>query len=699
MLRSRPRLTLGMVAAVLMAAAVLHGCTQETTEPSLSAGKQRYRLIVGAGSSTANGVVTANKGGVACTVVGGTGGAEAIGTCTGLYPAGTVVSVTASPGAGAELKLDAEWGQTCEPNVENRRICQVTMDSDRTIAPTFVPSSTSFTLTVNGGAGGDGTVFSTPMGISCTIVRGQASSGNCSAGFPRGTQVKLTARTGQGRRLKAWAGGKCDAGGDGVGSASGACVTTMSGNVNVVVSFDDLLASAVAAGTLGQWDAPIPWPAVAINAALLPNKTVLTYGRSNHVPVLWDPAVPGTFTDLARPADFFCSGFAFLKAGQLIVSGGHSGVDNFGIKSNYKFDYLTGVWTKLTDMQNGRWYPTNTTLPNGQMLTISGGDTAGTTNLIPEVYAPAANTWRPLTLASRNVPFYPMMFVAPDGKVFYVGPEQATAFLSTVGKGSWTDGPPRTCCYRDYGTAVMYDAGKILVLGGGNTPTKTAEAIDLLGAATWTRVGDMNVARRQVNATLLADGKVLVTGGSNGTGFNPAPTSSAVLAPELWDPENPGVWKPLASMSHHRLYHSSALLLADGRVLSVGSGQPAATGLTDDFTAEIFSPPYLFNADGTTATRPVITGAPATVTYGQVFTIWTPGAANIRKVTWIRLSAVTHSFNQNQRMNVLSFSLAASNRLAVTAPSNANLAPPGHYMVFVVNSSGVPSVAKVVRIR
>ena len=257
MLRLRPRLTLGMVGAAVTAVAVLHGCTNETTEPSLSAGKQRYRLIIGAGSSTANGVVTANKGGVACTVVGGTGGAEAIGTCTGLYPAGTVVSVTASPGAGAELKLDAEWGQTCEPNVENRRICQVTMDSDRTVAPTFVPSSTSFTLTVNGGAGGSGTVFSTPMGISCTIVRGQATSGNCSAGFPRGAQVKLTARTGQGRRLKAWAGGRCEAGGDGVGASSGSCVTTMGGNVNVVVSFDDLFASAVAAGTLGQWDAPI----------------------------------------------------------------------------------------------------------------------------------------------------------------------------------------------------------------------------------------------------------------------------------------------------------------------------------------------------------------------------------------------------------------------------------------------------------
>ena len=92
---------------------------------------------------------------------------------------------------------------------------------------------------------------------------------------------------------------------------------------------------------------------------------------------------------------------------------------------------------------------------------------------------------------------------------------------------------------------------------------------------------------------------MLATGGTNATGFNSAPTSSAVLAAERWDPANPGEWKKLSSMSHHRLYHSTALLLPDGRVLSAGSGQPAASGLTDDFTAEIFSPPYLFNPDGT----------------------------------------------------------------------------------------------------
>ena len=132
-------------------------------------------------------------------------------------------------------------------------------------------------------------------------------------------------------------------------------------------------------------------------------------------------------------------------------------------------------------------------------------------------------------------------------------------------------------------------------------------------------------------------------------------------------------------------------------MLSVGSGQPAATGLTDDFTAEIFSPPYLFNADGTPATRPVITNAPGGVKYGQAFTVKTTSAASIAKVTWIRLSAVTHSFNQSQRMNVLSFT-KGTNLLTVTAPANRNLAPQGHYLLFIVDANGVPSVAKIVRI-
>jgi hypothetical protein len=483
--------------------------------------------------------------------------------------------------------------------------------------------------------------------------------------------------------------------GKGAGTESGSCVTTVAHNVAVVVSFD-VSPAAADAGTMGQWNAPISWPAVAINAAVLPNGRVFTYSRHDHVPQVWNPAT-GAFTPLTLPADIFCSGFSLLKDGRILIAGGHSGTDNFGIKTAFLFDYKTNGWTQAPNMRNGRWYPTNTTLPNGQVLTVSGGDTAGVLNLIPEVFAPGTNKWRALTTASKRVPYYPMMFVAPNGRVFNAGPDQATAYLNTAGKGSWTSGPSRNFGSRDYGSAVMYDGGKILVLGGGNTPTSTAETIDLTGAGTWSFVGSMSVARRQVNATLLADGKVLVTGGTNATGFNSPPTTSAVLAAELWDPANPGQWTKLSSMTHHRLYHSTALLLPDARVLSVGSGQPAASGLTDDYTAEIFSPPYLFNADGTPATRPVITSAPANVAYGQAISVKTASAASIARVALIRLSAVTHSFNQNQRMNVLTFT-RGSGAITVTAPLNANLAPPGHYMLFIVNASGVPSAAKIVKL-
>ncbi len=692
----RARLLASVGSLAVVAALLLHGCGPEPTAPPAPRGSPSNPLTIGAGRSAAGGTIMSSRGGISCTVVGATSASEVIGACTSVYPAGTVVSLTATAASDAALRLDEEWGASCQPNVEDHRVCQVTMDRDREVAATFVPASTSFTLSVSGGAGGSGTVYSTPSGISCTIAMGRAVSGNCSAGFPRGTQVKLTARIQQGQRLKAWAGGGCEAVTGGEKHVVESCTTTLSRNVGVVVSFDPL-AAATLAGTMGQWAAPISWPAVAINAVLLPNGNVLTYGRNVYVPVLWSPSTPTTFTNLTRPADFFCSGHALMRDGRVLVTGGHSGRDNFGIKVAYIFDFRTNTWTRAADMLNGRWYPTSTTLGNGQVLTISGGDTAGALNILPEVYQPATNIWRALTSAVRSVPYYPMMFVAPNGRVFMAGPEQQSAYLNPSGRGSWVNGPLRNCCYRDYGSAVMYDAGKILVVGGGNTPTATAEQIDLSGAATWSYVGAMAVPRRQHNATLLADGKVLVTGGSNAVGFNPAPTSSAVLAAELWDPANPSVWKPLASMSHHRLYHSEAMLLPDGRVLSVGSGQPAATGLTDDYTAEIFSPPYLFKADGTPAARPVISSAPSTVAYGQTFTVNTSSASSIVRVTWIRLSAVTHSFNQNQRMNVLSFT-KGTGQIIVTAPANFNLAPRGHYMLFIVNSSGVPSVAKVIKI-
>jgi hypothetical protein len=637
-------------------------------------------------------VVTSNRGTINCSITGGAAAAAASGVCTGTFPAGTVVSLTATPVGGAVLKLDAEWGATCTPLVEDPRVCQITIYRDRTIAPTFVPAPNSFTLTVAGGASGSGTVYSTPSGISCTIVDGEAVSGNCTAGFPRGISVKLTATAASRRRIKAWAGGQCEMSAEAAWKSVGACVTTMTRNLSVVVSFE-AVAAAADAGTKGEWSAPFAWPAVAIHAALLSSRRVLTYGRHHRQPLLWNPANPGTFTTLPLPADFFCSGATLLRGGGLFLAGGHAGTDNFGLKSSYQL--ANGQWIRKADMRNGRWYPTLTTLPNGHVLAISGGDTAAALNTLPEVWNPGQNTWRALTGAVKSVPYYPMMFVAPDGRVYNAGPDPATAFLSTSRSGSWSSGPPRPFGWRDYGSGVMYDAGKILLVGGG-APTRTAEMIDLLGARVWTAAGSMSIARRQINATLLADGTVLVTGGTNAAGFNSAPTSSEVLAAELWNPASPATWTKLASMSHYRLYHTTALLLPDARVLVAGSGEPAATGLSDDLTAEIFSPPYLFNADGSPAIRPVISSAPAKLVYGSTFTVGTPNAADITKVLLIRLSSVTHAFDMNQRGNVLSFS-AGSGSLTATAPLNNKLAPPGHYMLFIVNSSGVPSVAKIVR--
>jgi hypothetical protein len=355
-------------------------------------------------------------------------------------------------------------------------------------------------------------------------------------------------------------------------------------------------------------------------------------------------------------------------------------------------------------MQNGRWYPSNLTLANGEMLTISGGDTIQALNTIPEVLQ-TNGQWRALSTASKGRPYFPMEFVAPDGRVFEAGPSDTSWYLNTAGTGSWQRGPLSHFGYRDYGTAVMYDAGKILLVGGGNTPQTAAEKIDLNqgSGASWQSAGVLSVPRRQLNSTILADGTVLVTGGSNAVGFNVKPTNDAVLAAERWNPNvgATGQWTTLQRQGHYRLYHSTALLLPDARVLSVGSGQPAATGLTDDYTAEIFSPPYLYKADGSPADRPTMDAArlPASVTYNQTFSVQTPNAADIAKITWIRLSAVTHSFNQNQRLNYLSFTATGATTLSVTAPPRAELAPPGHYMLFLVNSSGVPSEANIIRIQ
>ena len=209
----------------------------------------------------------------------------------------------------------------------------------------------------------------------------------------------------------------------------------------------------------------------------------------------------------------------------------------------------------------------------------------------------------------------------------------------------------------------------------------------------------MAFGRRQHNLTVLADGTVLATGG-NSSGAPLVDMNAGVYPAELWNPAT-GNWKTLASMSVTRQYHSTALLLPDGRVLSAGGG---ICGECDQVgylgkNAEIFTPPYLFKKDGSgqLAPRPTITSAPSAAGYGSQIQIATPDAASIQKVALVRLGAVTHSDNMEQRYVPLSFT-AGTGSLTATVPANVNVAPPGYYMLFIVDEAGVPSVAKMVQL-
>jgi galactose oxidase len=440
--------------------------------------------------------------------------------------------------------------------------------------------------------------------------------------------------------------------------------------------------------TTGEWSEPFTWPVVAVHLHLLPSKQVLSWGRTGD-PHLWDPE-SGNFTPVPTSTMVFCSGHTFLADGRLLVSGGHIS-DEHGLPDVNVFDGATGTWAPLPPMHWGRWYPTSTTLADGQVVTMGGKDQDGVPVDTPEVWT--GDSWRRLAGAARALPYYPRTFVAPNGLLFYAGELPETAYLDVNGGGTWL--PVATSQYgrRDYGTAVMYRPGQVMIVGGSDppdgAPTPTAEVIDLnQPSPSWRYTAPMNYARRHLNATLLPDGTVLVTGGTASAGFSDP--AGAVHAAELWDPAT-GLWSLLASNQVDRVYHSTTLLLPDGRLLHTGSGD--GPGLPRELNAELFSPPYLFKGP-----RPVVSSVPEAVEYGEQFPVLTPDAGAVVQVTLVRLSSVTHAFDQSQRFLELSFRRSAGG-VTILAPSSGALAPPGPYMIFLVNEAGVPSLASILRLQ
>jgi Domain of unknown function (DUF1929)/Carboxypeptidase regulatory-like domain len=436
----------------------------------------------------------------------------------------------------------------------------------------------------------------------------------------------------------------------------------------------------------GQWSAVADWPTRAVHATLLPDGRVffISYYAESLQPNIWDPT-SNTFTATAASSyASFCAGHTTLADGRVFIAGGYI-ADYVGYAHAMIFDPATNAFTPLPDMNNARWYPTTTTLPNGDVLVVS-GDINSNTNVdaLPQIFEFSTNTWRNLTSAQLAQPLYPNMLVAPNGKIFNAGPSRQTRYLDTSGTGAWSNVAVLNFTgFRDYGPAVMYDAGKVLDVGGADPPTATAEVIDLNAVLpAWNFTGSMHFPRRQHNAVILPDGRVLIVGGSSAGGFDTS--TSPVLPTEMWDPAT-GQFTVMASIATYRGYHSVALLLADGRVLSAG-------GNVGGPNAQLFSPPYLF-----AGTRPTITSAPISAGYAQTVFVSTPDASAITKVTLLREASVTHTNSMSQGFLSLSFT-QTSTGLNVTMPANASLAPPGYYMLFILNSAGVPSLGSIIQV-
>jgi Domain of unknown function (DUF1929)/Carbohydrate binding module (family 6) len=485
---------------------------------------------------------------------------------------------------------------------------------------------------------------------------------------------------------------------------------------------------------VGQWGPVFSWPIVAIHAVVLPNGKIVTWSSSDKgdgytdaaktIPRvtetdtwLWDPVSDPNSIKQSKivntHTNMFCAGHSLLPDGKLLVVGGH--IENLkGFAHTNIFDFNNSTWTPGPNTNRGRWYPTTAVLGNGDVLIANGfnevgdGNGNGIDNPIPQVWQTASSTLRTLSTANLGGPYYPMLYQLADGRVFNAGPQPIMQSLNPNGTGQWTQLQSRDSSFRAYGSSVMFKPGQILITGGyDNPPTSSASIIDTTTATpTVTTPSPMNVARRQHNMTLLPNGEIIVTGGTSGSGFND--NTNPVYYAESWNPDSK-TFKKLSSMAVRRLYHSTALLLPDGRILSAGGGGACNKNEPQDILiygpcshpdAEIYTPAYLFNpaGDGTTlAIRPVITAAPTSITYGSQFSFSTN--SDIAKATLIKLSSVTHSQNFDQRIHDLTPSMTKTGQsYTVTAPINGDTMQPGYYLLFGLNAAGVPSVGKILKL-
>ncbi|MEO5703275.1 MAG: Calx-beta domain-containing protein [Gammaproteobacteria bacterium] len=475
---------------------------------------------------------------------------------------------------------------------------------------------------------------------------------------------------------------------------------------------------------VGQWGATISVPVIGIHATLLPTGKILFWSyrvpkyENQGVAYLWNPA-DGTGRSITPPNNIWCAGQALLADGRVLIVGGNLAFSNAtesfkGLNQIYTFNPFDETWTRQPDMRSGRWYPTVTALADGRAVITQGMTEAGNGafNQDVEIFTPSASLNGVGTLqvvGTRNISgLYPHQFVMPDGRMLLAGPRPDDTALFNPTTAEWSDIPDFAVHRYLYGSAVLVPnpakfsgTTQVMLIGGGDgnaqIPTATTELFDTANhAAGWSFRAPLPQPRTNNNTVILPDGTLLTVGGNNSAKLFENPQYEA----ELYNPAT-DTWSAMASQTQPRAYHSTALLLPDGRVLSAGDDGAGGDRLNKDGDGEgnvryandaleIFSPTYLFRG-----TRPTISAAPAQIAWGESFAISTPNA--ITQAVLVAPGATTHGNNMHQRYVPLALS-GTTGTVTVTAPPNANVAPPGYYMLFVLNSQGVPSVAKWVKL-
>jgi len=478
--------------------------------------------------------------------------------------------------------------------------------------------------------------------------------------------------------------------------------------------------------TSGQWSGVFDWPIIGIHCILTPDGKVLTYGTdqlgqqgAQLIYDVWDIATNTHYTLPNRtPTDMFCSAAALVpETGQILIMGGDSrGHDptevNLGVHDANVFDPATMSVSPLDPdcpigtvegdhicgghMQFERWYPTAVTLANGKIVVMGGRDGTGDGVGTPELYTPFSG-WRTLDGATseviKNDWDYPRAWLDSDGMINCFESTSTAAqpgklmLMDPSGDGRVTVVGTVPFVTSNANPAIMYDENKVLALANNGD----AWIMDMSGnVPTFTKTASLNESRLWSNMVVLADGSVMVSGGS-GVDNQLTDVTNEVA---IWNPST-GQWKIGADAAIPRLYHSTTILLPDATVLSLGGGAPGPLVNTN---GEIYSPPYLFDQNGNLAKRPVISSAPDELKPGATFTISVDDATAIDRLTLIKYGSVTHALNMAASKIELPFMVDPNNKLVVHLPENSNVLTPGDWMLFAIGKDGTPSVAPTVKI-